>query len=144
MIPSTSLKSIPQNPWVTTTPSLSRIGTRKSKGESPDFYETQIWPKTATRVRWVPLVPLAWPSSTIERTVMKNITIVPATGGPYSDLAIAPGTTPRDVKKQIGLAENFVLTRGRGTEPIPDGENLYESVSDGSKLFATTDVQWGS
>ena len=74
---------------------------------------------------------------------VKNITIVPATGGAYSDLAIAPGTTPRDVKKQLGLAENFVLTRGRGTEPIPDGDNLYESVSDGTKLFATTDVQWG-
>jgi hypothetical protein len=74
---------------------------------------------------------------------MKNITIVPATGGAYTDLAIAPGTTPRDVKKQVGLAENYVLTRGRGTEPIPDTENLYETVSDGTKLFATTDVQWG-
>jgi hypothetical protein len=76
-------------------------------------------------------------------TKVKNITIVPATGGAYSDIAIAPGTTPRDVKKQLGLAENFVLTRGRGSEPIPDTENLYESVSDGTKLFATTDVQWG-
>jgi hypothetical protein len=74
---------------------------------------------------------------------MKNITIVPATGGAYSDITIAPGTTPRDVKKQLNLADNFVLTRGRGSEPIPDGENLYESVSDGTKLFATTDVQWG-
>ena len=74
---------------------------------------------------------------------MKNITIVPATGGAYSDLAIAPGTTSKDVKKQLGLADEFVLTRGRGTEPIPDSENLYESVQDGTKLFATTDVQWG-
>lgn len=74
---------------------------------------------------------------------LKNITIVPATGGTYTDIAIAPGTTPRDIKKQIGLADEYVLTRGRGTEPIPDSENLYESVSDGTKLFATTDVQWG-
>lgn len=74
---------------------------------------------------------------------MKNITIVPATGGDYKDLAIAPGTTPRDVKRQIGLSDDYVLTRGKGTEPIPDTENLYESVSDGTKLFATTDVQWG-
>jgi hypothetical protein len=80
---------------------------------------------------------------TTVKIIMKNITIVPATGGAYSDLAIAPGTTPRDVKKQLGLAENFVLTRGRGTEPIPDTENLYETVSDGTKLYATTDVQWG-
>ena len=74
---------------------------------------------------------------------MKNITVIPATGGAYSDLGIAPGTTPADVKKQLGLADDYVLTRGRGTEPIPDSENLYESVSDGTKLFATTDVQWG-
>ena len=74
---------------------------------------------------------------------MKNITIVPATGGNYSDLAIAPGTTPRDVIKQLGLSDDYVLTRGKGSEPIANDENLYESLSDGSKIFATTDVQWG-
>ena len=73
---------------------------------------------------------------------MKNITIVPSTGGAYSDLAIAPGTTPRDIKKQLGLADDFVLTRGKGAEPLHDTENVYESVTDGTKLFATTDVQW--
>ena len=81
--------------------------------------------------------------SSNKTTTLKNITIVPATGGTYTDIAIAPGTTPRDIKKQIGLADEYVLTRGRGTEPIPDTENLYESVTDGTKLFATTDVQWG-
>jgi hypothetical protein len=74
---------------------------------------------------------------------MKNITIVPATGGAYSDLSIAPGTTPRDIKKQLNLANEYVLTRGRGTEPLRDDENIYESVSDGSKLFASTNVEWG-
>ena len=71
---------------------------------------------------------------------MKNITIIPATGGSYSDLTIKPGTTPRDIKRQLGMADTFVLTRGQGTESIPDDENLYESVSDGTKLFATTEV----
>ena len=74
---------------------------------------------------------------------MKNITIIPAAGGNFSDLTIQPGTTPRDVKRKLGLADNFVLTRGKGTEPIPDDENLYETVTDGTKLYATTDVQWG-
>lgn len=74
---------------------------------------------------------------------MKNITIIPAAGGAYSDISIAPGTTPRDVKKQLNLADNFVLTRGKGTEPIPDDENLYETISDGTKLFSTTPVEWG-
>ncbi len=73
----------------------------------------------------------------------KQITIVPATGGAYSDLTIEPGTTPRDVKAQIGLAATYVLTRGKGAESIPDDENLYETVKDGTKLYATTDVQWG-
>lgn len=81
--------------------------------------------------------------NTTKTAALKNITIVPATGGTYTDVAIAAGTTPRDIKKQIGLADEYVLTRGRGTEAIPDTENLYESVSDGTKLFATTDVQWG-
>ena len=48
-----------------------------------------------------------------------------------------------DIKKQLGLATNFVLTRGRGTEAIPDEENIYETCTDGTKLYATTDVQWG-
>jgi hypothetical protein len=74
---------------------------------------------------------------------VKNITIIPAAGGAYSDISIAPGTTPRDVKKQLNLADNFVLTRGKGTEPIPDDENLYETISDGTKLFSTTPVEWG-
>jgi hypothetical protein len=78
------------------------------------------------------------------KTPMKNLTVIPATGGAYSDISIQPGTTPRDVKRQLGLAENFVLTRGQGTEPIPDTENLYESLKDGAKLYATSAVEWGN
>ncbi len=71
---------------------------------------------TSTRARWVNNNLLAWHSQQYRRNHMKNITIVPATGGAYSDLAIAPGTTPRDVKKQLNLADEFVLTRGRGSD----------------------------
>jgi hypothetical protein len=74
---------------------------------------------------------------------MKKIVIVNATSGTYSDLEIAPGTTPRDVKKQLNLEESYVLTRGRGSEPILDTENLFETVNDGAKLFATTGAEWG-
>lgn len=73
----------------------------------------------------------------------KKITVIPATGGAYSDLTIEPGTTPRDVKTQLGLAPNFVLTHGQGAEPISEDTNLYETVTDGTKLYATTDVEWG-
>jgi len=35
------------------------------------------------------------------------------------------------------MSRGVVLTRGRGTEPIPDGEERLRSLSDGTKLFAT-------
>ena len=77
-------------------------------------------------------------------TATKNITVIPAAGGAYSDLAIAPGTTALDVKTQLGLGSDMVLTRGKGSEPIPESENLYENTADGAKLFATTPVEWGT
>ena len=70
----------------------------------------------------------------------KNITVIPATGGRYSDLTIQPGTTPRDVKRQMGLDDSYMLTRGQGSETIPDDENLYETVAEGTKLYATTEA----
>src|SRR5258708_7917752 len=73
----------------------------------------------------------------------KNITIVPAAGGPYRDLTIEPGTTARDVKQALALPTDNVLTKGRGTEPIPDDENLYQTLADGAKLYATTAIEWG-
>ncbi len=78
-----------------------------------------------------------------ENTANKNITVIPAAGGAYSDLAISPGTTAADVKTQLGLGADMVLTRGKGSEPIPDNENLYETVTDGAKLYSSSDVQWG-
>jgi hypothetical protein len=74
----------------------------------------------------------------------KQICVILATGGAPIDLTIMPGTTAKDVITQTGLATNYVLTRGRGAEPIAPDENLYESVTDGTKLYATTDVEWGT
>lgn len=71
---------------------------------------------------------------------MKKITIVPAMGGNYTDLDIKPGTTARDVIRQLGLADDYVLTHGNGSEAIPMDENLYETVKDGAKLYSTTEV----
>jgi hypothetical protein len=73
----------------------------------------------------------------------KNITVIPATGGPYKDLKIDPGTSIRDIRQALGLSAEHVLTRGQGAEPIPDDENLYETLSDGAKLYSTTPVEWG-
>ena len=82
-------------------------------------------------------------SKTRNGSATKNITIIPATGGAFSHLAICAGTSVEDVKNQLGLGADMVLTRGKGSEPIPPGENLYETTADGAKLYASSDVQWG-
>lgn len=73
----------------------------------------------------------------------KQVTVIPATGGAYRDLSIEPGTTAQDIKKALSLPNETVLTRGKGSEPIADDANIYETVSDGAKLYATTSVEWG-
>ena len=73
----------------------------------------------------------------------KQITVIPATGGAYRDITIEPGTTARDIKKALNLSNENVLTKGRGAEPIPESENLYETLLDGAKLYSTTAVEWG-
>ena len=66
---------------------------------------------------------------------MKNITIVRADSGQYDDLAILPGTTSQDVLEQIGLNDDFVISPGRGQEPIGKDENLYQLVPEGAKFW---------
>lgn len=75
---------------------------------------------------------------------MKNITVVPAVGGPPKDMSIAPGTTARDILRELGCDESFILTNGRGAEPFGYDENVYPMVQDGAKLYASTPVEVGS
>ena len=97
--------------------------------------------KTAIDVEWTEIQPQNL--ALVKKPTMKNITVIPATGGQHLDLAIQPGTTMRDIKSQLNLGSDFVLTRGRGSEPIQDDANVYELVPNGAKLYATTDVEWG-
>jgi len=78
-----------------------------------------------------------------KNNMSKSITIVPATGGQYRDLKIEPGTTVRDIRQTLGFTPEQVLTKGKGTEPIPDEENLYETLPDGAKLYLTTAIELG-
>lgn len=74
----------------------------------------------------------------------KTIAVVMAAAGNSITLAIEPGTTPRDIRKQLNLDEGFILTNGRGAEAFGDDENLYPLVPDGAKLYASTPVEVGS
>jgi len=73
----------------------------------------------------------------------RNITVVRSESGTMHDLAIMPGTTSRDVLREIGLDDNYVLSSGRGSAPFGPEENIYGSVSNGAKLFAATPVEVG-
>lgn len=78
------------------------------------------------------------------RPNMKQIAIIMAASGNAATLAIEPGTTPRDIRRQLNLDENFILTSGRGAEAFGDNENLYPLVPDGAKLYASTPVEVGN
>ena len=74
---------------------------------------------------------------------MKNVTIVHAHSGQYEDITLMPGTTSGDVIDQLDI-DGFVLSPGRGREPLDDNVNLYQAVPDGAKLWAVTPQTVGS
>lgn len=75
---------------------------------------------------------------------MKKITVVIAESGKFHDLEILPGTTAQDVLKTICLPEGYVLSSGKGQEPFGKDEVIYDAVTDGAKVYASTPVEVGS
>lgn len=73
----------------------------------------------------------------------KQITVQLCTGG-YHDLQLLPGTTPVDVLNQLNLGDEWIITAGEGQPAFADGENLYESLADGQKVYAATRAEVGS
>mgnify|MGYP001600195208 CR=1 FL=1 len=72
---------------------------------------------------------------------MKNVAIVIAGSGTIRDLSIKPGTTAKDILSELGL-QNGALSKGANDAPFAASDNVYEAVTDGTKLFAsdTADV----
>jgi len=94
--------------------------------------------------RPTPVIDIQPQTPTLERRQgMKQIAVVTAASGQQTLLAIEPGTAPRDIRRQLNLDENYILTPGRGAEPFGDDENLYPLVPDGAKLYASTPVEVG-
>jgi len=55
---------------------------------------------------------------------------------------IQPGTTSRDVLRQLNL-EGFHLSHDRSGDFFADTENIYARVEDGDKVFASTEAPVG-
>lgn len=73
---------------------------------------------------------------------MKQVVIVIAGSGRSHDVTIEPGTTPEDIFRDLGIGEDFVLSKDNGAHIFGISENIYPEVADGEKLHAAsrTDV----
>jgi len=72
---------------------------------------------------------------------MKTVTInLPGTRD-WKELQIAPGTTSRDVLRQLGLSEAYQLTRWNSVNVFGVDENMYQLVEDGEKLQAVSNSE---
>ena len=74
---------------------------------------------------------------------MKKATVIIAESGKHFDLEIPSGTTAQDILNQIKLTEGYVLSSGRGQEPFGSDEVIYDQITDGCKLYASTPVEVG-
>jgi hypothetical protein len=76
---------------------------------------------------------------------MKAVTIAVAGSGgqrEFKDVSLLPGTRPRDVLAKLNL-NGFQLSKPEGGA-FGHGDDLYNAVSDGQKVFAVkADVEAG-
>ena len=73
---------------------------------------------------------------------MKNLAIVIAGTGNIKDVKIQPGTTAGDVLQQLGLAD-YLLSKGPNEPFFAAAESIYDKVTNGEKLFASTKADVG-
>lgn len=73
---------------------------------------------------------------------MKRVSIVVAGTGQIKDIQIQPGTTVADVLDQLGLRD-YLLSRGPNEPFFANADSLFDKVSDGEKVFASTKAEVG-
>ena len=73
---------------------------------------------------------------------MKRVAVIVVASGKIHDLTINPGTTAREILREINL-ENYNLFRQNEPNPFGLEENVYVAVQDGEKLNATARVDVG-
>ncbi len=76
------------------------------------------------------------------QTKKMGVVISGAEGTEIKDVQVMPGATARDVLSRIGL-DGGQLSSGGNSAPFASGDNVYEKVQDGAKLFASKRAEVG-
>lgn len=74
---------------------------------------------------------------------MKQVTVCMLESGKLLDRTIAPGTTAADLLRDIGLP-NGLLSKSRDGEFLANADTVYDKITDGQKLFASTPASVGA
>jgi hypothetical protein len=74
---------------------------------------------------------------------MKQVTVCMLESGKLVDRTIAPGTTAADLLRDVGLP-NGLLSTSRDGDFFANADTVYEKITDGQKLFASTPASVGS
>lgn len=73
---------------------------------------------------------------------MKRVSVVVAGTGQIRDIQIDSGTSVGDVLTQLQLGE-YLLSKGPNEPFFANADTLYDKVSDGEKVFASTKAAVG-
>jgi hypothetical protein len=73
---------------------------------------------------------------------MKHLSVVVAGTGQIRDVEIQPGTTAGDILNQLTLRD-YLLSKGPNEPFFASAESVYDKVSDGEKIFASTKAEVG-
>ncbi len=73
---------------------------------------------------------------------MKHLSILVAGTGQFKDVEIQPGTTAGDVLTQLNMPD-YLLSKGANDRFFAATESIYDKVSDGEKIFASTKADVG-
>ncbi|MCC6970876.1 MAG: hypothetical protein IT434_11725 [Phycisphaerales bacterium] len=67
--------------------------------------------------------------------MQKRIAVITNDNVPH-DAVVLPGTTPTDLRRSLGLGDDFLLSKRDGL-PFGDAEDVYGLVREGEKVYAT-------
>jgi hypothetical protein len=73
---------------------------------------------------------------------MKKLSVVVAGTGQIRDVQIEPGTTAGDILNELSLRD-YLLSKGPNEPFFANAESVYDKVTDGEKIFASTKAEVG-